>query len=107
MDSNVSDFVQSLGLVIVGHGLAKDSVHSGPLCTLQGFLINAGDICSAIWSFIIAFHTFFLLAGGRRWKTWVAEKSMGGKGRWFLCGGVWLFVLFIGIIGPVLIEPLN
>jgi hypothetical protein len=103
----ILDFVQCLGLVIVGHALAKNSVHSGPSCTLQGFLINSGDIGSAIWSFVIAFHTFFLLAGGRKWRTWVAEKSMSGKGRWFLCIGIWLFIIFIGVIGLILIEPLN
>ena len=104
---SVSDFVQCLGLVIVGHTIAKNSVHSGPTCTLQGFLINCGDIGSAIWSFVIAVHTFFLLAGGRKWRTWVAEKSTSGKSRWLLCFGIWLFVLFIGIIGPVAIEPLH
>ena len=104
---SVSDFVQCLGLVIVGRALAKDAVHSGPSCTLQGFLLNCGDIGSAIWSFVIAMHTFFLLAGGRKWRTWVAERSTSGKSRWFLCIGIWLFILFIGIIGPVVIEPLH
>jgi hypothetical protein len=104
---SVLDFVQCLGLVIVGHALSSDSVHSGPTCTLQGFLINTGDISSAIWSFVIAMHTFFLLAGGRGWRTWVADKSTSGKSRWLLCMGIWVFVLFIGIIGPIAIEPLH
>jgi len=105
--ANVSDFIQCVGLVIVGHALANDSVHASPSCTLQGFLINSGDIGSAIWSFVIAFHTFFLLAGGRRWRAWVGEKSTSGKARWFLCLGIWLFVLFIGAIGLIVIEPLH
>ena len=92
---------------MVGNALAKNSVHSGPSCTLQGFLINSGDIASAIWSFVIAVHTFFLLAGVHRWRSWVADKSTAGKGRWILCVGVWLFVLFIGVIGLILIEPLH
>jgi G protein-coupled glucose receptor regulating Gpa2 len=99
--------VQSLGLVLVGDHLRLNSVLPGSVCTLQGFLINSGDIASAIWSFVIAAHTFFLLAGGRGWRSWVAEKSMSGKFRWFLCVGIWLFVLFISTIGLWLIEKIH
>lgn len=94
-----SDLVQALGLVTVTDSLIKNGVHAGPLCTMQGFLINSGDVASAIWSFIIAVHTFFLLAGGRKSRAWVAEKSTGGITRWFISLGVWLFVIFIGTIG--------
>jgi hypothetical protein len=66
---------------------------------MQGFLINSGDVASAIWSFIIAVHTFVLLTGGRKWGPWVAEKSTAGLFRWILCLGIWLFVIFIGTIG--------
>ena len=100
------DFIQSLGLVLVANHLQLNSVFPGPLCTLQGFLIQSGDIASAIWSFVIAMHTFFLLAGGRKWKAWVAERSMTGKGRWFLCIAIWAFVLFIGVIGIIAIEKI-
>ena len=100
------DFVQCLGLVTVAYHLVHNNVLPGGLCTLQGFLIQSGDIASAMWSFIIAVHTFFLLAGGRRWRAWVAEKSTSGKGRWILCLGVWLVVLFIGTIGLMLIQKL-
>lgn len=99
--------MQSLGLFLVTNHLVLNSILPGPICTLQGFLINSGDIASAIWSFVIAVHTFFLLAGGRRWRTWVAEKSMSGKGRWILCIGIWLFILFIGVIGLILIEKVT
>jgi uncharacterized membrane protein len=32
---------------------------------------------------------------------------MSGKGRWFLCLGIWLFIIFISVVGLILIEPLN
>ena len=51
-------------------------------------------------------HTFFLLAGGRKWRVWVAEKSMQGKGRWILTGVIWGVVVFIGVIGMILIQHL-
>jgi len=80
---------------------------TGSGCTLQGFLINSGDIASAIWSFVIAFHTFALLAGGSKIRGWVSEKTGSGKLRWVVCGGLWAFVFLIGAIGPVIIQPLN
>jgi len=103
---NISDFVQCLGLVTIAYMLVHNNVEPGGMCTLQGFLIQSGDIASAIWSFIIAVHTFVLLAGGRRWRAWVAEKSTAGKGRWILCFCVWFVVLFIGTIGLMLIQKL-
>jgi len=103
----VADFVQSLGLVTVFHQLSQDHVEAGAFCNFQGFMINSGDIASAIWSFIIAVHTFFLLAGGRRYRAWVAEKSMSGNTRWFLCAAVWVFVIFIGVIGLILIQRIH
>jgi hypothetical protein len=104
--ANFPDFVQSLGCVTIAYHLVHNNVLPGGLCTLQGFLIQSGDIASAIWSFIIAVHTFVLLAGGRKWRAWVAENSTAGKGRWFLCLGVWLVILFIGTIGLILIQKL-
>jgi hypothetical protein len=77
---------------------------TGRGCTLQGFLINSGDVASAIWSFVVALHTFTLLAGGHKWRSWVAEKTATGKARWVLCLGLWTFVGFIGAIGPVVLE---
>jgi hypothetical protein len=100
------DLVQSFGLFLVTDSLRKNSVIPGPACYLQGFLINTGDISTSIWSFVIAVHTFFLLAGGRNYRAWVAEKSTSGKARWIISVAIWSFVTFIGIIGPAAIERL-
>jgi hypothetical protein len=98
------DLVQSFGFFLMVDHLRTDSVLPGASCYLQGFLINSGDISTSIWSFVIAMHTFFLLAGGRTYRAWAAEKSTSGKARWFLCLGIWSFVFFIGIIGPAAIA---
>jgi hypothetical protein len=103
----LADFVQALGLVSIIRNLVKDEVVPGPTCNLQGLFINSGDIASSIWAFVIAVHTFFLLAGGRKWRAWAAERSMSGKARWIFAAGIWSFVLFIGVIGMILIEPVN
>jgi hypothetical protein len=76
-------------------------------CDVQGFFINVGDVGSSVWSLAIAIHTVLLLAGGQRTRSWAAEKSTGGKGRWILCICVWLSIVFLGIIGPLLIAPLH
>lgn len=101
------DFVQGLGDVLVGVTVGQNSLMTGPGCTVQGFLINSGDVSSAIWSFVIAVHTFVLLAGGSRWRTWAAEKGSSGKARWILCFGVWALVVFIGAFGPVVLQNLH
>ena len=51
-------------------------------------LINSGDIASALWSLVIAVRTWFLLAGGEKWRCWATEKSCTGKGGWLLCLGL-------------------
>ena len=94
-------------MILVGVTVSRNSLMTGPGCTLQGFLINSGDISSAIWSFVIALHTFTLLAGGHKWRCWVAEKTESGKSRWAVCLGIWAFVFLIGAIGPVVIERLH
>jgi hypothetical protein len=103
----VADFIQSLGLITIINQLLRNQVVPGAFCNFQGFMLNSGDIASAIWSFIIAVHTFFLLAGGRKYRTWVAENSTSGKSRWILCALVWAFIIFIGVIGLILIAPIH
>src|SRR5579859_5013667 len=76
----------------------------GNFCNFQGYVLNTGNVCSSVWAFVISLHTFLLLAGGPRWRGWVAEKSSSGKGRWFFAAGIWGFVLFIGMIGMALIQ---
>jgi hypothetical protein len=103
----MTDLVQGIGDVLVGVSVRQDALMTGPGCTLQGFLINCGDVSSAIWSFIIALHTFTLLAGSPKWRGWAAEKTASGKSRWIVCAGVWIFVFVIGAIGPVVLENLH
>jgi hypothetical protein len=52
-------------------------------------------------------HTFALLAGSPAVRGWVSEKTASGKARWAVCAGIWTFVVFIGAIGPVVLENLH
>ena len=75
--------------------------------TLQGLLLEVSDVATAMWSFVIAVHTFFLIAGGRSRQAWVAEKSTTGKARWVICIGIWAFVVCLALIGIVLIQNIE
>jgi hypothetical protein len=80
---------------------------TGPGCSLQGYLLNSGDVSSSIWSFVIALHCFALLAGGPKWRAWVADKTASGKLRWIVCAGIWTFVYGLSAIGPVFLQNLH
>lgn len=105
--TDLLDLLQSVGWGLSANSLYTNSLWPGLACDVQGFFINMGDVSSSIWSLIIAFHTFLLLAGGQRARAWAAEKSTSGKGRWFFCLGVWASVFFLAIIGPLLVQRLH
>jgi G protein-coupled glucose receptor regulating Gpa2 len=101
------DFFQGIGLTLNTYSIAKNSAVPSPGCNAQGFFITAGDVASAWWAFVIAMHTFLLLAGGPKWRSWVAEKSVRGKFRWCLCAAIWLGVLFLSTVGIIVIQNIN
>lgn len=96
-----------MGWVLCANSLATNRLWPGFACSVQGFFINVGDVASSVWSLVIAIHTFLLLAGGQRIKAWAAEKSTSGKGRWVLCACIWGGVVFLGLIGPLLVQKLH
>ena len=97
--SNNLDLIQSIGWTLVAYHLHKNAVLPGLACTVQGILINSGDVASAVWAFVIAIHTTMLFVGGPKWGDRAVNLSVRGKARWFICLGVWSGVLFIGFIG--------
>jgi hypothetical protein len=103
----ITDFVQSIGWALSSYNLAHDRLLPGFVCDVQGFFINVGDVGSSVWSLAIAIHTVLLLAGGQQTRVWAAEKSTTGNGRWILCIFIWLSIIFIGLIGPVVIQKLD
>jgi hypothetical protein len=86
-------------LTLNTYSIARDAVVPGTGCTAQGILINIGDVASAWWTLVIAVHTFLVLAGRAQWRSWAAEKSVKGKSRWFLLGGVWSGSIFLSTFG--------
>src|SRR5437762_12150786 len=90
--------------MLPAYHLAKNSVVPGPVCTLQGVLINSGDVGSALFSFVIAIHTYLFFTRGARLRTKTIAES--GKRHWILCFLLWFIVAFLGFIGIVLIEKI-
>jgi len=88
------------------YNLQHNQLWPGFACSAQGFLINVGDVGSSIWSLVIAIHTVLLLAGGQNIRVWAAEKSTGGKGRSMLGFCLWAMIVFIGLIGPLAVQPI-
>jgi hypothetical protein len=102
-----TDLVQSLGWVLSANNLARDSLWPSFACDVQGFFINMGDVGSSIWALVIAVHTVLLLAGTHRTRAWAAEASTSGKLRWIVVVSIWGFVICLGLVGPLIIEPLQ
>lgn len=96
-----------MGRFLVAHTLVNNSIFPGHFCNLQGVLLNIGDVAAALWSFVIATHTFLLLAGGRKWRAWISDFSTSGKGRWLVSVTVWFTALFIATVGLFLVQNIH
>jgi hypothetical protein len=94
-------------LVFTIRAVSTGSVEAGPFCTFQGLFLELGELAGAVWVFVVAVHTFLLIACGRRCREWVARKSTSGKGRWCVVIAVWAWVLVNGLYGIIIVEPLH
>ena len=101
------DFLQGIGITLDTYGVSRNSVMPGNGCNAQGIFINIGDVASAWWTFVIALHTFLILAGGPKVRGWVAEKSVTGNFRWVLCFVLWFSVFFLSTVGIFMIQNLD
>jgi hypothetical protein len=98
--------VQSTGILLTSHWVAINSIGPGRFCNFQAIVLNSGDVGSAIWTFVVALSTFLSIAGSPGVRQWVVKKSNEGKGRWVLTFGIWAFILFIGVFGLIIVQPL-
>ncbi|KAF8522639.1 hypothetical protein BU17DRAFT_86929 [Hysterangium stoloniferum] len=91
----LSDLLQAAGSVMNLKWVLIEGVEVGHFCTTQAALKQTGNIGIAIWSLIIALHTFFLLFLRLRISNSVFS---------FILGGAWALIGFIVMIGPVIIQ---
>ena len=87
-----SDMIEGVASIINLSWVVRRGVEQNILCTVQGALKQAGHIGTALWSLVIACHTFFLLFYGKRFGRWVLYTTIAG---------VWLFVVLLTLIGPL------
>jgi hypothetical protein len=100
-----SDFIESFSSLFVIRYLTTNSLITGPYCNFQAVGLIWGVMASAIWTFVITVNTFFLLAGGRKTRAWLIDKSNSGWGRWVVCAAIWIFILVSGLFG--FMEPFD
>ncbi|THH19613.1 hypothetical protein EW146_g1576 [Bondarzewia mesenterica] len=114
----LSNMIQAIGMLINIHWVIHGGVFSGSLCSVQGpsalppFLIRsfdgnpetitgafkqAGNVGAALWSFMLALHTFNLLF--LRLK--IATSAWN---QWLTLYIGWSSILFVVLIGPLVIQ---
>ncbi|KZT72145.1 hypothetical protein DAEQUDRAFT_809405 [Daedalea quercina L-15889] len=85
------DLMQAFAAMLSVRWLSAGAVTMGPYCTYQGFLKQSADVSMAIWTVMIALHTFLVVF--LRW-------SMRRRSLFVMFVTGWAFVLLIVIIGP-------
>ncbi|KZT10984.1 uncharacterized protein LAESUDRAFT_755612 [Laetiporus sulphureus 93-53] len=85
------DLLQAFGSILNMRWVANGEIIAGHYCTFQGFIKQSADVSTAIWSFLIALHTFLVVF--LRW-------NMPRRSLYAMFFGGWGFVLLIIIIGP-------
>jgi len=85
------DLMQAFSAMLSVRWLNEGAVTMGSYCTYQGFLKQSADVSMAVWTMMIALHTFLVVF--LRW-------SMPRRSLFIMLGLGWGFVLLIVIIGP-------
>ncbi|KAF7321457.1 Git3 domain-containing protein [Mycena kentingensis (nom. inval.)] len=57
----LGDIFQAIGSILNARWVHERAVEFGPLCTAQGVLKQLADVSTAVWTTVIAVHTFCLL----------------------------------------------
>ncbi|KAL1738263.1 hypothetical protein HDZ31DRAFT_70195 [Schizophyllum fasciatum] len=91
----LANMLQSLGTAMNLRWVGRGGLIYGSYCSMQGGVKQAGNIATALWSFMIAMHLFnllFLRVGSTRLGLFLT-LSIG-----------WLVVVIFVILGPAAIE---
>ncbi|KAH9949694.1 hypothetical protein B0H21DRAFT_875451 [Amylocystis lapponica] len=91
----VANVIQGLAAVLGARWLVEGAIKAGPYCSVQGGLKNAGNVATAVWSFVMAVHVFLLvfLRLDTRHITCAVALAIG-----------WLSIVLIACIGPLVIQ---
>lgn len=89
------DLAQGIGALLNTRWIAQGGLEIGSYCNAQAVIKQTGNVGTALWSFVIAVHTFNVLF--LRWH--IANYVCYGT-----LVGVWAFLGFIVILGPAVVE---
>ncbi|KAF8524021.1 hypothetical protein JB92DRAFT_2882461 [Gautieria morchelliformis] len=90
-----SDLIQSISGIIQVKWAAERRLVEGTTCAIQAAALVIGDLGSAVWSFVIAGHTFSALALERNWSRQVVVSTV-------ITG--WTFVILMAAFGPLVLT---
>ncbi|KIP09900.1 hypothetical protein PHLGIDRAFT_101969 [Phlebiopsis gigantea 11061_1 CR5-6] len=91
----VANILQAAGAMINVKWVVDRSVEAGALCSLQGGIKQAGNVGTAVWSFVLSVYVFRLL---------FLRTTSSAMSRYVtLCVG-WLAIVFVVAIGPIAIQ---
>jgi len=89
------DLLQAIGSIMNQKWVTNQAVYVGEFCTIQGGIKQASDIGLAIFTFIIAVHTFLILF--LRWH--IRRYAL-----WLTLTAAWTGIAAIVLSGPALIS---
>ena len=89
------DLTQGIGSIVNIAWIRNGGVINNGLCVAQGAIKQTGNVGTALWSFVIAFHTFFLLFYRAKVPDWVC---------YVVLVVVWLILGAVLSLGPGVIS---
>ncbi|KAF9467336.1 hypothetical protein BDZ94DRAFT_1211129 [Collybia nuda] len=89
------DLLQVMGSLVNSRWVQKSGVEAGNMCVFQGVLKQSSDIGTALWTFVIAIHTFCLL---------FLELKMRAFVLWVTLIGGWSAIIALVILGPATLN---
>ncbi|KII92027.1 hypothetical protein PLICRDRAFT_172183 [Plicaturopsis crispa FD-325 SS-3] len=91
----IGDLLQAVGSIMNAKWYEAMAVTADDFCTAQGAIKQAADVSTALWTFVLAVHTFCVLFLGMKLKRYVLFAT--------LISG-WSAVLAIVIAGPAALN---
>jgi len=89
------DLLQAIGSIMNTKWIQHNAVYIGQFCTIQGAVKQASDVGTALFSLILAIHTFFILFLQWQTKTYVL---------WLTLVSAWSFMGAILLVGPATLD---
>ncbi|KAJ8087716.1 hypothetical protein PM082_006553 [Marasmius tenuissimus] len=91
----IANMIQSVGTAMNLRWVSKNGVTNGAFCVAQGGIKQAGNVATALWTFVLALHLFNIL---------FLRSAVTKVGLWCTLVGGWLLILLLVLLGPLAIQ---